>query len=74
MKTFLGVCLLAFSSATWADTFTQGLEVQCDQYQFRINDFDLTNGEPSKRQSVGTKIVHDHDLHRVSCVVNNHNI
>ncbi len=74
MKALLGVFLFFLVLPAWADTYTEGLEVQCDKYQFRINDFDLSNAQPSKLQNVGTTIYYDHDLHKVSCVVNNHKI
>jgi len=57
-----------------ADTYVEGLEVQCDRYQLNIKEHDLTNDIPITPQSVGTKIYYDHDLHKVSCVVNHHKV
>jgi hypothetical protein len=53
------------ASPVWADTYTERLEVQCDKYQFKIREFDLSNGQPSQIQSVATTTYYDHDLHKV---------
>jgi len=78
MRLLIGLVVLHLAlvvvPAVWADTFVEGLEVQCDRYQLNIKEFDLTNGSPDRAQSVGTKIYHDHGLHKVSCVVNGHKV
>ena len=66
--------LVSASSYAWADSVTAGLEVQCDQYQMRIRDLDVVNGQPGRPQSVGTTVYYDHQPHKASCVVNNHKV
>jgi len=73
MRTFASALLFfALLSYAQADNFEEGLEVQCDQYQMRVRDFDFTNNEPGQCQNVGTVIYRDKDRHKVSCVLNKH--
>ncbi len=76
MRRIFASVLLFFAlfSYALADSFEEGLEVQCDQYQMRVRDFDFTNNEPGQRQNVGTVIYRDRDRHKVSCVVNKHKV
>ena len=68
------VLLLTSIPYAQADTSEEGLEVQCNQWQMRIRDFDFTNGQPDKQQNVTTTVYRDDKLHNVSCLVNKHKI
>ncbi len=76
MRRILASALLFFTLMPYAraDNFEEGLEMQCDQYQMRVRDFDFTNNEPGQLQNVGTVIYRDKDRHKVSCVLNKHKL
>jgi hypothetical protein len=74
MRSVIFVLLLFVLSNAQADTSEEGLEVQCNQWQMRVRDFDFTNGVPDKQQNVTTVVYRDDKPHKVSCVVNNHNV
>ena len=74
MRPVVVVLLLLVVSIGYADTSEEGLEVQCNQWQMRVRDFDLTNGEPEKQQNVTTFVYRDDTPHKVSCVVNKRKI
>lgn len=75
MRIFASALLFfALLSYAQANNFEEGLEVQCDQYQMRVRDFDFMDNKPGQCQNVGTVIYRDKDRHKVSCVVNKHKV
>jgi hypothetical protein len=69
----IAMCLITVSY-TQADYSEEGLEVQCDQWQMRVRDFDFTDDSPGQRQHVGTVIYRDHKHHKVNCLINKHKV
>lgn len=74
MRTLLCLLMLAVVPVVQADTSEEGLEVQCNQWQMRVRDFDFTNGEPDQQQNVTTTIYRDNKAHSASCVVGGHKV
>jgi len=74
LRIFTAAITLLIGTCAWADTFDEGLEVQCDQWQMRVRDFDFQNNGPTRQQNAGTTIYRDSKPHRLSCVVNKHKV
>jgi hypothetical protein len=74
LRLLIGALLLLVLPYAWADTFDEGLEVQCDQWQMRVRDFDFANNVPVRQQNAATTIYRESKPQKVSSVVNKHKV
>lgn len=75
MKRLSGLLLLAVAgTAGAADNVTQGIEVSCARDEFTVQNYNLVNGTPQRKQRAGSTVFSDYKEHQFKCIVNGHDI
>jgi hypothetical protein len=57
-----------------ADTLNQGIEVYCGKDEFLVQNYNVVNGAPVRKQRPGSTVFSDSKEHRFTCIVNGHDV
>lgn len=75
MTRLSGLLLILLAGAAGAaDIVTQGIEVSCARDEFVIQNYNLVNGTPQRKQRPGSTVFSDFREHQFKCIVNGHDV